>query len=190
MRSKWLWAALALVAVLSITTVASATTRGLITGKQIAPHSINSKHLVDHTLQAHDLSQTLVNSLHGARGATGPAGPTGPAGATGPRGPAGPQGPQGPKGDPGGSGIAGYERISMWGPYLQPGLHASAFVTCPPGKVVLGGGVWQMWASRDTAVVLESYPDTDHSWAATVLGQDVREGGDAWAVWAICALPS
>lgn len=38
MRSKWLWAALALVAVLGITTAASATTRGLITGKQIASH--------------------------------------------------------------------------------------------------------------------------------------------------------
>jgi hypothetical protein len=86
MRSKWLWAALAVVAVLGITTAAGATTRGLITGKQIAPHTINSKHLVNHTIQAHDLSQGLVKSLHGARGATGPMGP------------AGPQGPQGPPG--------------------------------------------------------------------------------------------
>lgn len=97
MRSKWLWAALALVAVLVITTAASATTRGLITGKQIAPHTINSKHLVDHTIQAHDLSKTLVNSLHGARGATGPAGPQGPQGATGPQ---GPKGDKGATGDP------------------------------------------------------------------------------------------
>lgn len=63
MRSKFLWAALALVAVLVITTAASATTRGLITGKQIAPHAINSKHLVNHTIQAHDLSRKAIASF-------------------------------------------------------------------------------------------------------------------------------
>ena len=93
MRSKWLWAALALVAVLGITTAASATTRGLITGKQIAPHTINSKHMVNHTIQAHDLSNGLIRSLHGARGAIGPAGPQGP---VGPQGATGAQGPVGP----------------------------------------------------------------------------------------------
>ena len=93
MRSKWMWAALALVAVLGITTAASATTRGLITGKMIAPHAVNSKHLVNHTIQSHDLSQKLIRSLHGAQGATGPAGPRGPAG---PQGATGAQGPVGP----------------------------------------------------------------------------------------------
>jgi hypothetical protein len=83
MRSKRLWAALALVAVLGITTAASATTRGLITGKQIAPHSINSKKLVDHTIQKHDLSSTLVRSLRGAKGPAGPQGATGAQGPTG-----------------------------------------------------------------------------------------------------------
>lgn len=102
MRSKWLWAALALVAVLGITTAASATTRGLITGKQIAPHTINSKHLVDHTIQKHDLSGGLIKSLHGARGATGQMGPMGP------QGPTGPQGPAGPQGVPGGNGFENY----------------------------------------------------------------------------------
>ena len=63
MRSKFLWAALALVAVLVITTAASATTRGLIHGKQIAPHAINSKHLVNHTIQAHDLSKKAIASF-------------------------------------------------------------------------------------------------------------------------------
>lgn len=79
MRSKWIWAALTLVAVLGITTAASATTRGLITGRMIAPHSINSKHLVNHSIQAHDLSNGLIASLHGAKGDTGPAGPAGTA---------------------------------------------------------------------------------------------------------------
>ena len=98
MRSKWLWAALALVAVLGITTAASATTRGLITGKQIAPQTINSKHLVNHTIQAHDLSNGLIRSLHGARGATGQAGPQGMAGPQGPAGLRGATGAQGPVG--------------------------------------------------------------------------------------------
>ena len=89
MRSKWLWAALALVAVLGITTAASATTRGLITGSMIAAHSINSKKLVDHTIQKHDLSSKLIRSLRGAKGATGPAGPRGATGATGAQGPTG-----------------------------------------------------------------------------------------------------
>ena len=98
MRSKWLWAALALVAVLGLTTAASATTRGLITGKQIAPHTLNSKHLVNHTVQAHDLSKGLIRSLQGARGAMGPVGPQGPKGATGATGSQGPRGPQGLQG--------------------------------------------------------------------------------------------
>lgn len=95
MRSKWLWAALALVAVLGITTVASATTSGLITGKQIAPHSINSKKLVNHTIQKHDLSGALVKSLHGHRGVPGATGPEGPAGPKGATGAVGQQGPSG-----------------------------------------------------------------------------------------------
>jgi hypothetical protein len=98
MRSKFLWAALVLVAVLGITTAASATTRGLITGKQIAPHSINSKKLVDHTIQKHDLSAGLIKSLHGAKGATGA---TGPQGLQGPKGATGATGATGPQGAPG-----------------------------------------------------------------------------------------
>ena len=95
MRSKFLGAALALVAVLGITTAASATTRWLITGKMIAPHSINSTKLVDHTIQKHDLSQKLVRSLHGAKGARGPVGPQGPAGPQGATGATGSQGATG-----------------------------------------------------------------------------------------------
>lgn len=66
MRSKMMWAVVALVVVLGITTAASATTRGWITGTQIAPHTINSKHLANHTIQKHDLSTQLVRSLHDA----------------------------------------------------------------------------------------------------------------------------
>jgi hypothetical protein len=68
MRRKSLWTGLALVAMLGITTAASPATRSLITGNMIKPHQITSKHLVDHTIQAHDLSATLVKSLEGIAG--------------------------------------------------------------------------------------------------------------------------
>lgn len=97
----------AIVAVLAVTTTASGTVRGLITGKQIAPHQITSRHLVDHTIQKHDLSPALVNSLRGQTGATGAqglkgdTGATGATGAQGPKGDTGAGGAQGPKGDKG-----------------------------------------------------------------------------------------
>lgn len=68
MRSKSLSAALAVVAVLSITTAAGGTARSLITGSMIKPHQITSQHLVDGTLRAHDLSATLFTSLNGIAG--------------------------------------------------------------------------------------------------------------------------
>ena len=113
MRGKMLWVVLALAVVLGITTAASATTRALISGKQIAPHAINSKHLVNHTIQKHDLSARLIKSLHGAKGAKGPVGPQGPAG------------PQGATGATGATGVvntqafAGYVGDELTYPYAQ-----------------------------------------------------------------------
>jgi hypothetical protein len=107
MHHKLIWALAALVAVLGITTVSSGSVRTLITGKQIAPHSITSLHMVDHTLQAHDLAPALIRSLRGHAGAAGAQGPKGDAGAQGPRGDAGATGPQGPKGDAGATGPQG-----------------------------------------------------------------------------------
>ena len=71
MRSKLLWLPLALVAVLVLSSAASGHVRSLITGNEIKAHSITSKHLVDHTIQAHDLSVALVQSLRGQTGAKG-----------------------------------------------------------------------------------------------------------------------
>ena len=65
MHSKWLWVALAFVAVLGLTATASGTVQSMITGKQIAPHSINSMHMVNGTLQAHDMSPAFLKSLQG-----------------------------------------------------------------------------------------------------------------------------
>jgi hypothetical protein len=110
MSRKLLWLLLPLALVLGITATASGTVRGLITGQQIAPHSIASRHLVDHTIQAHDLSVGLVDSLRGQTGATGPAGLQGPKGDPGPagaKGETGAAGPQGAQGDTGAQGAQG-----------------------------------------------------------------------------------
>ena len=71
MHSKWLWFALALVAVLGLTTTANGTVQSMISGKQIAPHSITSAHMVNGTLQAHDMSPAFLQSLQGKVGKTG-----------------------------------------------------------------------------------------------------------------------
>jgi len=110
MKSMTLWAAFALVAVLALSATASGTVQGLITGNQIAPHTINTRHLVNHTIQAHDLSAALVKSLEGQKGetgATGPAGPRGDTGAAGPKGDTGATGPKGATGPAGPKGAAG-----------------------------------------------------------------------------------
>jgi hypothetical protein len=147
MRSKTLWSIVALIAVLGLTATAGAATRGLITGKQIAPHQITSKHLINHTIQAHDLSNGLIRSLHGANGATGPAGPAGPAG---------------PQGAPGLSGHA----IATAVYHLDPGYETTVKVTAPAGKVVLGGGVSS--ATSGALIVEESYPSSATTWTVTV----------------------
>ena len=70
---------------------------GLISGKQIANHSIAEKKLT-------------AKAIRTLRGQQGPAGPQGPEGATGAT---GPQGPQGAKGDTGATGPQGPGAISI-----------------------------------------------------------------------------
>lgn len=134
MRTRFLLVAVGIVAAaFTAAVVARGSVSSLITGNNIAPHSIRSTHLVDHTIQAHDLSVALVKSLRGKIGATGPAGPagqTGAQGATGAKGAAGAQGPAGPTGDQGPAGHAGPE-----GPPGQNAVSAYAFVV--PGEVSL-----------------------------------------------------
>ncbi len=52
-------------------TTAATTTRSLITGDMIKVHSINSKHMVDRTIRAHDLSTALIASLQAPKGIAG-----------------------------------------------------------------------------------------------------------------------
>jgi hypothetical protein len=107
MHSKMLWSALALVAVLGLTATASGKVHSLITGKDIAPYSITSRHMVNGTLQAHDLSAGLIASLQGKSGATGAKGDAGAKGDTGAAGARGETGAAGAKGETGATGAKG-----------------------------------------------------------------------------------
>jgi hypothetical protein len=159
MKYKLTWILVALVAMLGITAAANGTVSGLITGGDIQAHSITSRHMVDHTIQAHDLSATLLASLQGKTGAQGVKGEPG---ATGPQGPKGATGAQGPKGERGEPGRSGVTEIQTDGPYPGatqlsdfPGGRANStaqwvgdsgatlqqsWVRCGSGKVALGGG--------------------------------------------------
>ena len=101
----------------------------------------------------------------GPTGATGPAGPTGAIGPTGPTGPTGPQGP---------AGVSGHEVVSVFradGPPAQPGVFVfTEVVSCPAGKVVVGGGAVGGIVVANTVTAL----------AATLYGFPYQ--GDAWSV--------
>jgi hypothetical protein len=81
----------------------------------------------------------------GDTGATGPQGPTGPVGATGSQGPTGPKGDAGavgPAGPIGPTGISGYEVVTRTKALRIGGDQDDLTVTCPAGKVAIGGGGW------------------------------------------------
>lgn len=50
------------------------------------------------------------------------------------------RGPQGPKGDPGSPGISGYEVVEKTGEFQGPAWTVDIMVSCPAGKVPMGGG--------------------------------------------------
>src|SRR5829696_8962984 len=58
----------------------------------------------------------------------------------GPQGPKGDPGAQGPKGDAGAPGISGREYVIGAEVSVNPGQIGGAQVTCPAGKMVMGGG--------------------------------------------------
>ena len=164
MRSKSLWAVLVVVAVLALSATAGGGVRQLITGKDIKPNSITSKHIVDHTIRGRDISRALVKSLKGPKGVRGA---TGRQGATGPQGPAGPQGP---------SGVAGYAVVtgsSVTVPVYdanadQPGT-VTATADCGADKLALGGG-GSLSDQSVIAWVSSTYPaDGGHGWTVTAL---------------------
>jgi len=108
----------------------------------------------------------------GDTGATGPAGATGApgaTGATGAAGPAGATGSQGPKGDTGATGadgVSGYQLVSA-GTALPTAASLIRDLSCPPGKLAVGGGLTHPFSSA--VVVLESGPFPDgKGWHASI----------------------
>ena len=174
-------AAIAVVVSLGIGAGGAVAATSLITGKQIAKHTINLTNLNSGVL-------TKLNAV-GVTGPIGPAGPAGalgPAGAQGPAGPQGPQGigpgggaqgPQGPQGPPGQQGQAGPQGaqgpqgpagvfdlaninyVSGASVGISPGNSGSATAVCPKGQQLISGG----YSGYGTSVE-ESYAQNSSTW--------------------------
>jgi hypothetical protein len=76
-------------------------------------------------------------------------------------------GPQGPKGDPGPAGtpgISGYQLVNGADVTVPAGQYGVAYVDCPAGKKVLGGG----GGSEGSAPIVLLGPYINHQWAVAV----------------------
>ena len=115
-------------------------------------------------------------------------GPVGAQGATGPAGPEGPQGPIGPMGAAGADGgLAAYEVVTGTPlAVLASDFVVTAAVTCPAGKVVLGGGA-NVGDPGGEVFLTTSRPTvsgTTYGWSVTA----VNYGGDnTLTPYAVCA---
>jgi hypothetical protein len=141
-------------------------------------------------------SQTGPQGLACPQGPQGPQGPLGPQGPQGPQGPVGPAGPQGPQGPAGTSGVTGYEVVTTESAF-DSSTPKFAEVTCPAGKVVLGGG-GEAFASaadpnRDQAPLAiflnEPAGNIPNNNAWVVGAREVSDYSQDWSVhtYAICA---
>lgn len=114
----------------------------------------------------------------GPQGPAGPAGPAGPQGAPGPAGPVGPAGPQGPQGVPG---VSGYQVVSIINDNQSNFEPLS--VSCPAGKVVLGGGAEALGVN---SILNRTSPLPGNTgWIA--VGHQPGFSTVGMSVWAICA---
>jgi hypothetical protein len=99
----------------------------------------------------------------------------GPTGATGPAGPTGATGPAGP------AGVSGYEIVQS---ATTLNVHSGAYVLCPTGKVVTGGG----FNNSANSELHASYPvgvGGQAGWYVQA-GATVDDGGVVGDVYAIC----
>jgi hypothetical protein len=133
---------------------------------------------------------TGVPGLPGPQGVQGETGLQGPQGVPGPTGVPGVPGPQGPQGAPG---ISGYEIVTARSTFDFIG-DKFAIVSCPAGKVVLGGGYDGPIGSfsdpnriAPPVVVKVNQPDQGVRWV--VRAQEISPYDYAWSVgaYAICA---
>jgi hypothetical protein len=106
-----------------------------------------------------------------------------PAGPTGPQGPAGAPGPAGPAGAPG---LSAVERVEMTSA-SNTTTTKTAFIACPSGKRLIGGGARLNGTIADDVAIQQSFPDNDNIYRARAA--EIVATGGSWSltVFAICA---
>lgn len=96
-------------------------------------------------------------------------------------GPAGPQGPAGPAGAPG---VSGVERNDATGASNSAASKA-AFLACPAGKRLLGGGA-RVNGTNVPVGIVQSFPDNDNVWRASAREMVSTQAAWSLTVFTIC----
>ncbi len=117
---------------------------------QIKQSAVNTKKVLDGSLLAKDFKQGQLPQ--------------------GEQGPVGPQGPQGPQGQQGGPGMSGYQILEGPNLSLDPGETRIVSVTCPAGKLAVGGG-YESGNSIDVTLNRTGPTDGGTSWAVRVTNE-------------------
>ena len=172
---------------------------GAVTASKLRAGAVTSAAVKNGTLLGADFKAGELGSVpgpagpQGAQGPAGPAGPLGDAGAQGPTGPAGPPGQDGDRGLQGLLGDAGPPAISGYAIKTRDSVPLNAAEveyyseSCPPGKVILGGGAVSSGRAMHFRV---SEPGTDPAtglpaWHAIAVREDVN-ANISLAASAIC----
>jgi hypothetical protein len=98
--------------------------------------------------------------------------------------PAGPTGPAGPAGPPGLSGVERVETTSV----MNSGQFKSAFLACPAGKRLVGGGARINGGTNFPVALIQSFPDNDNVWRASARESSATNVSWSLTVFAVCAL--
>jgi hypothetical protein len=138
--------------------------KNAVTGPKLKTNAVTGAKVKDGTMMAADFKAGQL-----------------PAGPQGPKGDPGSQGPKGDQGDPGTPGISGYQLVSGADVTVPAGQFGLAYVDCPAGKKVIGGG----GGSEGNAPITLLGPYVNHQWAVGVR----NDGGipEKIIAWAYCA---
>jgi hypothetical protein len=99
--------------------------------------------------------------------------------------PAGPTGPTGPTGPPGPPGLSGVERVETTSASNSV-PSKTAFIACPTGKRLLGGGA-RLNPVLAQVAIQQSYPDNDNIYRASAREIVGTLGNWSVTVFAVCA---
>ena len=103
--------------------------------------------------------------------------------------PAGPPGPAGPAGPAGPPGLSAVERVEATGA-LNSVAFKGAFLACPAGKRLIGGGTRINGGNNIPVAIITSFPDNDNIWRTTARETATFQGTWSMTVFAICAVTS